>query len=287
MGVYAVTGAASGMGKAISERLAADGHRVIAVDIQATGLADSVVADLSTPAGRAHATQAVLEAAGGVLDGTVMAAGLGPVPDPKKLPLIANVNYLGAVELLTGWRDALAAGAGAKVVVIGSNSTTTMPAVPAVTVRAFLAGRTDRAVATTKIFGKNAAAFVYGASKIALTRWVRRTAVRSDWAGAGIRMNVLAPGAILTPLLEKQLSTPAEAKAVESFPVPVGGYGRPADIAAWTAMLLSDAADFMCGSVVFVDGGSDAYFRPDDWPKPVPVRKIVGYLRRFRGFSRS
>ena len=41
MGVYAVTGAASGMGKAISERLAADGHRVIAVDIQATGLADT------------------------------------------------------------------------------------------------------------------------------------------------------------------------------------------------------------------------------------------------------
>jgi hypothetical protein len=46
--------------------------------------------------------------------------------------------------------------------------------------------------------------------------------------------------------------------------------------------MLSDAAEFLCGSVLFVDGGTDAHFRPDDWPNPVPARKLVGYLRRFR-----
>jgi len=46
--------------------------------------------------------------------------------------------------------------------------------------------------------------------------------------------------------------------------------------------MVSDSADFLCGSVVFVDGGSDAYFRADDWPRPVPARRLLSYLYRFR-----
>jgi hypothetical protein len=46
--------------------------------------------------------------------------------------------------------------------------------------------------------------------------------------------------------------------------------------------MLSDAADFLCGSIIFVDGGTDAHFRTADWPKPVPARRLVSYLRRFR-----
>jgi hypothetical protein len=51
--------------------------------------------------------------------------------------------------------------------------------------------------------------------------------------------------------------------------------------------MLGPAADFLCGSVIFVDGGSDAYFRPDDWPRPVPARRLGGYLARMRAFGRS
>lgn len=51
--------------------------------------------------------------------------------------------------------------------------------------------------------------------------------------------------------------------------------------------MLSDAADFLCGSVVFVDGGSDAYFRSESWPVAVPVRSTPRYLLRFIGYSRS
>ncbi|WP_416563100.1 SDR family oxidoreductase [Nocardia testacea] len=281
MGVYAVTGAASGMGRAVADKLTAEGHRVIGVDIQET----DIVADLATAAGRRDATAAVLRAADGRLDGAVLAAGLGPAPDPARLPVIAAVNYLGTVELLEGWRSALAATGSARVVAFGSNSTTTVPAVPRRTVAAFLAGDTERAVRTVRIFGKRAAPFVYAASKIAVSRWVRRHAVRPEWAGAGIRLNVIAPGAILTPLLERQLASPTEAKAVNAFPVPTGGFGSPEHIADWVAMMLSPSAEFLCGSVIFVDGGTDAYFRPDDWPRAVPLRRVVGYLRRFRGFS--
>lgn len=280
MGTYAVTGSASGMGGAAAEKLRAAGHTVIGVDLANA----EVAADLSTSGGRRGAAEQVLEAAGGCLDGAVLAAGLGPTPGRERM--IAQVNYLGAVELLREWRPALAAAGNAKVVVFSSNSTTTTPLVPRRTVRALLSGDPDEAVRSVRLFGKATAPMVYAGSKIALSHWVRRTAVLPEWAGAGIRLNALAPGAILTPLLERQLATPSEAKAVTSFPVPAGGYGDLSQLADWVVFMLSGAADFLVGSVVFVDGGSDAYFRPDAWPRPVPLRGLVRYLRRMRSFGK-
>ncbi|MCL2535536.1 MAG: SDR family oxidoreductase [Nocardiaceae bacterium] len=278
MGVYAVTGSASGMGRAVVEKLTAAGHTVVGVDLQGA----EVVADLSTAEGRRHAVQRVLELSGGKLDGAVLAAGVGPTPDPGRLPLIGAVNYLGVVELLDGWRSALAVSGHAKVVVFGSNSTTTTPAVPKRTIKALLSGDVDKAVRSVRFFGGKASApMMYAGSKIAVTWWARRHATTKEWAGAGIRLNVLAPGAIMTPLLEKQLATPLEAKTVRRFPVPVGGFGDAGQLGDWVVFMLSDSANFLCGSVVFVDGGSDAYFRPDAWPRPVPISRIGRYAWRF------
>jgi NAD(P)-dependent dehydrogenase (short-subunit alcohol dehydrogenase family) len=204
---------------------------------------------------------------------------------PERLRLIAQVNYFGVVELLDAWRPALAAADKAKVVVFSSNSTTTTPVVPARTVRAFLAHDADKAVRSTRIFGKNASVMLYAASKIAVSRRVRLDAVRPEWAGAGIRLNALAPGAIMTPLLQEQMSTPERAELVGSFPVPIGGFGDPAQLADWAVFMLSDAADFLCGSVVFVDGGSDAYFRAKDWPRTVPAYRLLSYFMRFKGYA--
>jgi NAD(P)-dependent dehydrogenase (short-subunit alcohol dehydrogenase family) len=148
-------------------------------------------------------------------------------------------------------------------------------------VRALLAHDADKAVRRVKLFGTAAPVMMYAASKIAVSHWVRRTAVLPEWAGSGVRLNALAPGAIMTPLLEEQLSNPREAKAVRSFPIPVGGFGDVAQMADWMCFMLSNAADFLCGSVLFVDGGTDAYFRADDWPRPVPAYRMVGYLRRY------
>jgi hypothetical protein len=67
--------------------------------------------------------------------------------------------------------------------------------------------------------------------------------------------------------------------------VPIGGFGDAVQLADWVVFMLSDSADFLCGSVVFVDGGSDAYFRPDDWPRAVPARRLLSYLRRTRQYS--
>lgn len=267
------------MGLATARRLRDAGHSVIGVDIREA----DVVADLSTPEGRSLAASGVLAATDGRLDGAVLAAGLGPGGGAERPRLIAAVNYLGVVELLERWQPALAAAGNAKVVVLSSNSTTTTPAVPSRTVRALLSGDVERALRSVRMFGSARSVVLYAASKIAVSRWVRRHAIGPLWAGAGIRLNALAPGAVMTPLLEEQLANPRQAKAVRRFPIPVGGFGQPEQLAAWVCFMLSDAADFLCGSVVFVDGGTDAHFRTDDWPKAVPARRLVSYPRRFRG----
>ncbi|MEB3030286.1 SDR family oxidoreductase [[Mycobacterium] nativiensis] len=275
MGTYVVTGSASGMGRQAAEKLRAAGHTVIGIDIQNA----EIRADLSTDGGRRAAAEAALEAGGGTLDGAILAAGLGPVPGRQRL--IAQVNYFGVVDLLTALRPALACAGQAKVVVVGSNSTTTTPLVPRRAIRALLAGDVDKALRAVRIFGNRSAAMIYAASKIAASRWVRRNAVTAEWAGAGIRLNALAPGAIMTPLLAEQLQNPGEAKAIRAFPVPVGGYGDAGQLADWMVFMLSNSADFLCGSIIFVDGGSDAYFRADSWPVAVPVRGLPRYLVKF------
>lgn len=283
MGTYAVTGSASGMGYQAAERLRDAGHRVVGVDLRDA----EVVADLSTQQGRAAAANGVLETVGGGrLAGAVLAAGIGPTPGRDRPRLIYQVNYFGVVDLLSAWRPALAAAKNAKVVVVASNSTTTTPAVPGRAVRALLAGDPEKAQRAVRLFGRAAPPMAYAASKIAVSRWVRRQAVTADWAGTGIRLNALAPGAIMTPLLEKQLATPREAKAVNAFPVPIGGFGNAAHLADWMLFMLSDSADFLCGSVIFVDGGSDAYFRADSWPQQPTMLSLPRYLWRFATFAR-
>jgi len=223
MGTYAITGSASGMGRETVQRLRDGGHTVIGVDVKDA----DIVADLSTPHGRNEAAERVLAASGNRLDGAVLAAGLGPSPAPDRVRQIAQVNYFGVVEPLLAWRGALAAASRAKVVVVASNSTTTIPAVPHRAVKALLAHDAGKALRSVRLFGPAAPAMMYGASKIAVSRWVRRHAVLPEWAGSGVRLNALAPGAIMTPLLQEQLSDPRQAKAVRSFPVPIGASATP------------------------------------------------------------
>ena len=268
-----VTGAASGMGAASAGLLRSQGDRVITVDLREA----DVVADLSTATGRTDAVRAVLDLAHGRLDAVVCAAGLGPVTGRERL--VAEVNYRGVTELLTGWRSALAQGGRGKALVIGSNSATTTPLVPRRAVQAFLRDDLDAAVAALARPRRLAAARTYAASKVAVTRWARERAVEPGWAGSGIRLNVLAPGAVRTPLLEEQLAGP-EGGRVRAFPIPIGEFGDPALIAEWVRFLLSPAADFMVGGFVVVDGGSDAWFRAADWPDPVPLRALPRFLSR-------
>jgi NAD(P)-dependent dehydrogenase (short-subunit alcohol dehydrogenase family) len=255
MRTVAVTGSASGIGAAVRRLLEAGGERVIGVDLRAT----EVIADLSTPQGRSDAVAGVHRLAGGRLDGLVACAGIGPQVRPGSA--IVSVNYFGARALLAGLRDALAAGDQPAAVAISSNSSS-LPGGDGPVFAACLAEDED---AARRIATSEHGAACYAGAKRALAIWVRRNAPRPEWAGAGIRLNAVAPGAVRTPLLDEGLADPLYGDAIRGFPIPLGGFGTPGDIASVVAFLLAPAARFFCGSVVFCDGGSDALLRPDDY----------------------
>ena len=250
----AITGAGSGIGAATRSRLEAAGHEVLGVDLRNA----EVEADLSTDDGRAAAVAAVESWCGGRLDGLVPCAGVGPqVPGDA----VVRINYFGAVAVTDGLRPALSHGTDPSVVVIASNGATTTPGVGAELVDACLAG--DEVAACAAV---SHPAIDYGAAKLALSRWVRRQAPGPRWAGMGIRLNAVAPGATQTPLLQGGLDDPQLGPAIEGFPIPIGARGEPDDIAVVVELLLSAAARFVCGSIWYVDGGTDALLRGDDWP---------------------
>jgi NAD(P)-dependent dehydrogenase (short-subunit alcohol dehydrogenase family) len=270
------------MGADVAKELRAAGHSVIGVDLNDV----EVVADLSTADGRSDAANAVLKLASERIDGAVLAAGVGPTGSIERAQLIIEVNYFGVVDLLTAWRPALAAANGARVVVFSSNSSTTVPIVPASEIRALLAHDSDKALRIAKRYRKMAPVYAYAGSKIAVARWVRRNATKAEWAGTGIRLNAIAPGAIMTPMLEEQLANPRERRQIEAFPIPIGQFGDPSHLADWVIFMLSAAADFLVGTVVFVDGGTDAYFRADEWPRSVPLTGLPRYLVRTRAWKK-
>ena len=255
MDVIAMTGTATGIGAATRARLEKAGSRVIGLDIRDA----EIIADLSTPGGRAAAIEAVHKQAGDHLDGLVLCAGVGPQTDP--LSTIVSLNYFGAKDLLEGLRGLLAATARSAAVAISSNSAT-LPGVDEAIVEACLADNEEEA---RRIALEKDGANVYAGSKLALARWIRRTAITPEWAGSGIRLNAVAPGAVQTPLLQQGLDDPLYGPAIREFPIPTGSFGAPGQIAALIEFMLGQEAAFMCGSVVFMDGGTDAMIRPDSF----------------------
>lgn len=95
----------------------------------------------------------------------------------------------------------------------------------------------------------------YSASKGGIAQLTRSLAVA--WAGDGIRVNAVAPGWIETPLTEALRSDPARSSALLAR-TPMGRWGRPEEVAAAVLFLCSDAASFITGAILTVDGGYSA-----------------------------
>ena len=227
-----VTGGASGIGWAISNRLASDGFEVAIVDINAE-LAASRVAELKAAGHEASAH--VVD----ITDEQAVAALIGSLP-----PLAALVNNAGIfadrpfvettveqfrrtyeVNLIAPFLIARAAlarmAAGGKIVNIAS--------------RAYLGARNQ---------------IDYVASKGAVVSFTRALAM--EVIGRGILVNAVAPGLIDTPIL--RALTP-ERMAAQLALQPTGKAGRPEDIANAVSFLVSPRTDFITGQVIFVDGG--------------------------------
>lgn len=250
MGIYALTGSASGIGAQLKKSLATEGHSLITIDIKDA----DIIADLTTPEGRQAAVAAVLERAPDGLDGFVPLAGLGGGTAPDLL--ITRLNYFGTVELLEGLRPALAKKSGT-VVLLCSNSAPMME-VDEAFLQSLLAVDEERAlqIAETLAPGTH-----YMQTKRALNYWMRSHAM--DYAREGIRMNAVAPGPTITPmtkpLFESEEYAPIMASLLEQ--TPLARAAEAEEVANCILFLLSPASSYVHGSLLFVDGGYDAQVR--------------------------
>lgn len=249
-----VTGSSSGLGLATKQALEADGARVIGVDLANADIA----ADLSSPAGRAKASEAIADVSGGIIDGYIGYAGVGPsVPD---IGLLTSVNYFGQVDLLVALKPRLAKAAKPAVVVVSSIA----PMVQGVddeSCEAMVAGDEQRAIELTVKHGDHGIA--YNTSKLATLKFGRRIA--PVWIADGIRVNVIAPGTTVTPMTEIAMADPEIARLMNENPAPIHRWAQPSDIADAASWLLSDGSRYVVGSVLVVDGGIDAAARPENF----------------------
>jgi len=254
MALIALSGSRSGIGAATAARLVADGHRVIGIDMRDA----DVVADLSTPEGRAEAVAAVLQQCGGALDGLVLCAGLGAHVEPASK--VASVNYFGAVGLLDALLPALSRGQNASAVVVSSVAASQLPWDKNPLAAACEANDEAQVAAICDGAGAKRGHLAYAGSKNALTVAVRRRAVA--WGQAGVRLNTVAPGAVETPLLQAGLSDPRYGQAIKDFVAPIPRRARPDEVASMIAYLMGPEAGFIHGAQFFIDGGVDAMARP-------------------------
>jgi len=252
--LFAMTGGATGIGASLKQKLRDRGDTVIVVDLRDA----DINADLSTQEGRSSAIEGIKKLAPAGLDGFIACAGLPPVAKP--LSLIPRVNFFGATVLIEGLADLVAVKKGA-IVAVGSNSAA-MPGLNEEHIQLLLSGDEEGACALIETLdGHNA----YAGSKNALSRWVRRSC--PGLMHKGVRMNVVAPGMTETPLTDKVFDDADFGEAMTEFKksIPYGDMASPDMIADAMVFLLDPASRYICGSVLFVDGGHDALLRPDQF----------------------
>jgi meso-butanediol dehydrogenase/(S,S)-butanediol dehydrogenase/diacetyl reductase len=230
-----VTAAASGIGRAIALRLHEEGAQVLAVDINAEGLAalprDARLRTLCMDVTAAGAPQAIVDECIRQFDGLhvlVNNAGLGNCPPFHET---TDADY-------QKWSDI-------------NQKATFM-----VTRAAFPALLKSRGVvlniaSTLGVIGYRRQA-VYSMAKAGVIGLTRNLA--ADYADQGIRVNAIAPGIIATPQTQGRLGT-ARFHATIVGTTPMGRPGKPEEIAGAAAFLCSDDAGYVTGQVLAVDGG--------------------------------
>lgn len=247
---FVVTGADSGLGRAVADRLAGQG------EVITCGLGNDVEirADLTVPQDHGELVERVREISGGRVDGVVAVAGSG-APRAETVAL----NYFGTTAVLEGLRSCLAASDSPAAVVVSSSSTLNRGS--RALVRACLAGDEARARAVAERLTRTGrGSQIYRSSKMALNLWVRSAAVQTEWAGEGIVLNAVAPGIISTETVTR--TWPQQRRLLETaLPQPLGSPGPVEPVANLLAYLVSPANRFMTGQVVYCDGGTDALMR--------------------------
>jgi NAD(P)-dependent dehydrogenase (short-subunit alcohol dehydrogenase family) len=249
-----VTGAASGIGRSVALRLGADGALVGCLDRDAAGLGETVSAIDQAAALLADVAEAeaVMAAAGtmmeayGRIDALVAVAGVEGPGRAHELDLadwdrILRVNLTGTFNSVRAVLPVMRERSEGSIVLVSSVAGTTgIPGLPA-----------------------------YSAAKAGVIGLARQLAV--DYGPEGIRVNVLCPGTIRTPMMDRLYGagsgmassggtplTGDEIAAAAARRIPLRRIGEPEDVAAWARFLVSPESAWTTGGVFAIDGGVTA-----------------------------
>jgi NAD(P)-dependent dehydrogenase (short-subunit alcohol dehydrogenase family) len=246
--VAVVTGAGSGIGLATVRRLASEGARVVAVDIDAVAGEKAaleagglfVPADVASESDVERVYRTAFEAYGSV-DIAFHNAGISPPEDDSIL-----------TTGLDAWRR-----------VQEVNLTSVYLCCRAVLPYMQRQGRGSiiNTASFVAVLGSATSQISYTASKGGVLALSRELGVQ--FAREGIRVNALCPGPVNTPLLTELFAADPERAARRLVHVPMGRFAEASEIAAAVAFLASDDASFITASTFLVDGGiSGAYVTP-------------------------
>jgi NAD(P)-dependent dehydrogenase (short-subunit alcohol dehydrogenase family) len=238
--VAVITGAGGGIGTALCAAFRSAGYRIIALENPSVALGDRIkapdvalTADLEAVANHARARadliRGIMEAAGDgpihVLVNNAATQRLGGTADasPQDIAATLAVNVAAPFLLVQGLLPALEKGRGSVINIGSVHARATKPG--------FVA---------------------YATSKSALSGLTRALAVD---LGGRVRVNSIAPGAIATPMLEAGFAGRPSARAALAASHPAGRIGTPEEVAATAVWLASEAAAFVTGAEIAVDGG--------------------------------
>jgi len=248
--VALVTGGASGLGKAIAQRLAADGATVVITDVQSdlgqtTAIQGRFTFLEQNVSEEPHWNRIVgeIEKRFGRLTILVNSAGIlgsleGADPETTSLASWKRIFAVNVEGVFLGCRAAIPAmrraGSGS---IVNLSSIADQLATPHAT--------------------------AYGASKAAVRQLTRSIAQYCAQQKLNVRCNSVHPGMIRTPLLNKAIEEAAQQQSISSDQIaaeykagiPLGDFTRPEDIAAAVAFLASDDARHVTGTALIVDGG--------------------------------
>ncbi|WP_432257308.1 SDR family NAD(P)-dependent oxidoreductase [Cupriavidus sp. TMH.W2] len=258
--VAIVTGAADGIGWATAQRLAADGCRMVLLDLRADAVTAraaelgtahlGLACDVTQEASVEGALGAVM-ARMGRIDVLVNNAGIGDQARPtleqglEAFERVVAVHVRGCFLMcqaaLRTMRKQARDARGNRGAIVNLSSIAGLSGIP----------------------GRNA----YSAAKAGVLGMTR--AMASEWAREGIRVNAIAPGYVRTALVAGLASEGAIDGNAIAHRTPMGRMAEPAEIAEAIAFLASPAASYIAGVVLPVDGGWTAFGAPDNALPPL------------------